>query len=97
MVENGSKHSRYIKDDEVEPLAKQIAERKELQAQVSSLKITSAKQSKRNEVNVMKCMLMHKRIPVASIELDDATGFIQKIGEIYAPEHLPIGIRSKTE
>ena len=46
--ENGSKQSRYIKDDEVEPLAKQIAERKELQAQVSSLKSTSAKKSKRN-------------------------------------------------
>lgn len=40
----------------------------------------------------MECMLMHKRIPVAVIELDDATGFIQKIGEIYAPEHLPVGI-----
>ena len=52
--ENGSKQSRYIKDDEVEPLAKQIAERKELQAQVSSLKSTSAKKSKRNEVIVMK-------------------------------------------
>lgn len=93
--ENGSKQSRYIKDDEVEPLAKQIAERKELQAQVSSLKSTSAKKSKRNEVNVMKCILMHKRIPVASIELDDATGFIQKIVEIYAPAHLPIGIPVK--
>ena len=93
--ENGSKQSRYIKDDEVEPLAKQIAERKELQAQVSSLKSTSAKKSKRNEVNVMKCILMHKRIPVASIELDDSTGFIQKIWEIYAPEHLPIGIPVK--
>lgn len=93
--ENGSKQSRYIKDDEVEPLAKQITERKELQAQVSSLKSTSAKKAKRNEVNVMKCILMHKRIPAASIELDDATGFIQKIGEIYAPEHLPIGIPVK--
>ena len=40
----------------------------------------------------MKCILMHKRTQVASIELDDATGFIQKIGEIYAPEHLPVGI-----
>jgi len=93
--ENGSKQSRYIRDDEVEPLAKLIAERKELQAQASSLKSTSAKKSKRNEVNVMKCILMHKRIPVATIELDDATGFIQKIGEIYAPEHLPIGISVK--
>ena len=40
----------------------------------------------------MECILMHKRIPVSSIELDDATGFIRKIGDIYAPEHLPVGI-----
>lgn len=40
----------------------------------------------------MKCVLMHKRIQVASVEIDDATGYIQKIGEIYAPDHLPIGV-----
>lgn len=40
----------------------------------------------------MKCTLMHKRIAVAEIELDDATGFIQKIRTVYAPEHLPVGI-----
>lgn len=40
----------------------------------------------------MKCTLMHKRIAVAEIELDDATGFIQKIGMVYAPEHFPVGI-----
>ena len=40
----------------------------------------------------MKCLLMHKRTPVASIEIDDASGYIQKIGEIFALEHLPIGI-----
>lgn len=40
----------------------------------------------------MKCTLMHKRIPVAEMELDDTTGFIQKIGVVYAPEHLPVGI-----
>ena len=40
----------------------------------------------------MKCTLMHKRIAVAEMELDDATGFIQKIGMIYAPEHFPVGI-----
>ena len=90
--ENGSKQSRYIRDEEVEQLAARMDERKELQAQVSALKKAPSKNSKRNEVNVMKCILMHKRIPVASIELDDATGFIQKIGEIYAPEHLPLGI-----
>lgn len=40
----------------------------------------------------MKCTLMHKRITVANIELDDATGFIQKVSTVYAPEHLPIGV-----
>lgn len=43
----------------------------------------------------MKCTLMHKRIAVAEIELDDATGFIQKIGTIYEPEHLPVGTAVK--
>ena len=50
---------------------------------------------KRNEVNSLKCTLMHKRIAVAEMELDDATGFIQKIGMVYAPEHLPVGIAVK--
>ena len=43
----------------------------------------------------MKCLLMHKRIEVLAIDLDEATGFIQKIGEIFAPDHLPIGIPVK--
>lgn len=90
--EGGIKQSRYIKDDEVELLSKQIEERKELQSQVSLLKKKPTQKTKRNEVNTMKCVLMHKRIKVATIELDDATGFIQRIGEIYAPEHFPIGV-----
>ena len=32
---------------------------------------------KRNDVNSLKCTLMHKRIAVAEMELDDATGFIR--------------------
>ena len=40
----------------------------------------------------MKCTLMHKRTAVAEMELDDATGFIQKINIVYAPEHLPVGV-----
>ncbi len=40
----------------------------------------------------MKCTLMHKHIAVADVELDDVTGFIQKIHTVLAPEHLPIGI-----
>lgn len=41
----------------------------------------------------MKCTLMHKRRTVVDIELDDATGFIQKISTVYASEHLPIGVQ----
>lgn len=40
----------------------------------------------------MKCTLMHKWVTVVEIELDDATGFIRKIGKVYAVEHLPVGI-----
>ena len=43
----------------------------------------------------MKCTLMHKKIAVAELELDDATGFIQKIKTVYAEEHLPVGIQVK--
>lgn len=38
---------------------------------------------------------MHKRIPVAEIEVDNAAGFILKIYKIYAPEHLPVGVPFK--
>lgn len=40
----------------------------------------------------LKCTLMHKYIPVADIELDDATGFIQKTGALHKAEHLPVGV-----
>ena len=43
----------------------------------------------------MKCMFMHKRITVAEMELDDATGFIKRINHVYAPEHLPVGVPIK--
>lgn len=40
----------------------------------------------------MKYTLMHKKLPIADIEIDDATGFIKKINAVYEPEHLPLGI-----
>ena len=43
----------------------------------------------------MKCNLMHKRICVVELELDDATGFIKKIGKVYESEHLPVGVPIK--
>lgn len=43
----------------------------------------------------LKCTFMHKRIAVAELELDDATGMIQKVNTIYAPEHFPVGVTVK--
>lgn len=38
------------------------------------------------------CIFMHRTIPVVKMDIDDSTGFITKIIEIYAAEHLPVGI-----
>lgn len=35
---------------------------------------------------------MHKRVKVAEMELDEATGWIRKIGAVYEPRHLPVGV-----
>lgn len=40
----------------------------------------------------MKCSFMHRQIAVAEMELDEATGSIQRIGTVFAPEHFPLGI-----
>ena len=40
----------------------------------------------------MKCSFMHRQIAVAEMELDEATGSIQRIGTVFAPEHFPPGI-----
>ena len=39
----------------------------------------------------MVCTLMHKRLAVAELELDEATGSIQKVYSVDAPAHLPVG------
>ena len=39
----------------------------------------------------MKCELMHRKISAAEIEIDSESGFITKILNVFAPEHLPIG------
>ncbi len=101
--EKGQKQSKYLKDDEIEAISEQIALRKELQEQLRTLRQTPKTAAKdsgrkikiRNEVKNMKCTLMHKRTAVAEIELDDVTGFIQKINTVYAPEHLPVGVPTR--
>lgn len=91
--EGGVKQSRYLHDEEVEPLAAKIEQRKALQTKLRGLKAGStAARKKKNEASSLKCTLMHKRVKVAELELDDATGIIQKIGAVYAPEHLPVGV-----
>lgn len=45
----------------------------------------------------MKYILMHKRIPAAEIELDDASGYISAVGQIFAPEHIPVGVPVKNK
>lgn len=40
-------------------------------------------------------MLMHKNIPVAEVELDEATASISAIGQIFSKQHIPIGIPVK--
>lgn len=41
----------------------------------------------------MKYVLMHKNISVALLDLDESTGFIQKIDELYEEKHLPYGVK----
>ena len=94
--QQGQKQSRYLHDSEIEPLTRQIERRKRLQAELRKLRAkpdcTSENSSQEAGGAQMKYTLMHKRMPVAQIELDDVSGFIQRIDEVYAPEHLPIGV-----
>ena len=43
----------------------------------------------------MKCTLMHRRIEVAKLELDDETGIIRKIEAVMSAEHVPVGVPVK--
>ena len=43
----------------------------------------------------MKCVLMHKRTPVAELEIDSESGMIQKIGTVFNDLHLPVGVPVK--
>ena len=40
----------------------------------------------------MKYTLMHKRIPVVDMEIDDAFGAVTKIGKVHSMERIPLGI-----
>ena len=40
----------------------------------------------------MDCTLMHKRVPVLAMTIDEDSAAIIALGECFAPEHLPVGI-----
>jgi hypothetical protein len=97
--ENGSKKSRYLRDDEIKELSELIEKRKRLQKELSSLKQsvntapTRGKTSnKRAETDTIKWVLMHKRIPVAEFEIDGDSGSIRNIGKVFNELHLPVGV-----
>ena len=95
-TENGKKQSKYLRDDEIATLTAQIEERKRLQAALKTLRSdVSSEPEAQADRSSLNCTLMHKRIKVADLELDDATGFIRRIGTVYAKEHLPVGIAVK--
>jgi len=43
----------------------------------------------------MYYILTHRKTAVAEIEIDEETAVISKIGTVFAPEHIPVGIRFK--
>ena len=43
----------------------------------------------------MNYTLMHKELPVTDMELDETTAAVLKIGQVYHPEHLPVGVGIK--
>ncbi len=92
--ENGSKKSCYLKDEELPVLSEQLEKRKVLQEELKSVKQELAKSavSKRTEMTRINCTLMHKNTRVADLELDETEGTIYKIGNVYAAEHLPLGV-----
>ena len=93
--ENSTKQSRYLRDEEIKPLADQIEERKRLQAELSALRTAmSTTPAEKNDQRIF-CTLMHKRVPVAELELDRESGLIQKIGTVFTQEHLPVGVMVK--
>jgi len=93
--ENGAKQSRYLHNEELADLSAQIEKRKALQEELKTVKAELAGLRAKKEGNGLCCTLMHKTIPVAELDLDEATGFIQKIGKVISTEHLPIGVLTK--
>ncbi len=92
--EGGVKKSSYLRDEEIAGLTEQIELRKKMQKELAEIK-SGGKASSEPQTGFLKCTLMHKCTPAVELNLDNGTGFIQKIGDIFAPEHLPVGVGIK--
>ena len=92
--EGGVKKSKYLRDEEIAGLTEQIELRKKLQKELAEIKAGNVA-APETQNGLLKCTLMHKRTPVVELNLDNETGFIQKIGAVFAPEHLPVGVGMK--
>jgi len=40
----------------------------------------------------MRCTLMHKTVPVLSMDIEEIIGAVIAVHEVFAPEHLPVGV-----
>ncbi len=92
--EGGVKKSKYLRDEDIAGLTEQIELRKRLQKELSEIKAGNIA-APETQNGFLKCTLMHKRTAVVELNLDNETGFIQKIGDVFAPEHLPVGVSMK--
>ena len=92
--EGGVKKSKYLRDEDIAGLTEQIELRKKLQKELAEIKAGNIS-APETQNGFLKCTLMHKRAPVIELNLDNETGFIQKIGDVFAPEHLPVGVGMK--
>ena len=92
--EGGVKKSKYLRDEEIAGLTEQIELRKKLQKELAEIKAGNVA-APETQNGFLKCTLMHKCTPVVELNLDNETGFIQKIGDVFAPEHLPVGVGMK--
>lgn len=92
--EGGVKKSKYLRDEEIAGLTEQIELRKKLQKELSEIKAGNLA-APESQNGFLKCTLMHKHSAVVELNLDNETGFIQKIGDVFAPEHLPVGVGLK--
>ncbi len=88
--EDGVKKSKYLRDGEVSSVTEKIELRKKLQKELADLKAGKIRTD--DMPGIIRYKLMHKREPVAELELDNETGFIQRINRVYDTDHLPVGV-----